>query len=327
MKPSERLAYMDSGVLVVLDELWERVFPTDGSVLSGHFEDGTPIYTMGGSSAEPAKGDAVEWLAGIVARHGYAVDEQPLTVGYGKLKALSVAIEAERGTHIRELNVALAAEKRAHEETRMSRDGWHSTAKDLADKSDRYTVAMGALAMTLDSLPGTTWAGVLEQGISTITSLRAQLTEQSAMIAGLERDRDQCTQVLEQVNAVAEGLRGRIDRAAEMAHPFLDPDTYPRVPHIVAILEALAAPSETEREADVPGVEWEDDASPPFARIADDDDDPLSLSIIRHGAMAGYLAFTAKEVDPCFTRDQVRLTLIPLLERFVRTGKLKGGES
>jgi hypothetical protein len=78
---------------------------------------------------------------------------------------------------------------------------------------------------------------------------------------------------------------------------------------------------------EIPGVEWEGDADPPFARIADDDDDPMSLSIVRSGRMRGNLAFTVKHADPCFSRDQVRLTLIPLLERFVATGKLgKDGE-
>lgn len=359
MKPSERILgwsdqeSRDEEQLKVLDELWERVFPPDGSVLSGHSEDGAPIYTMGGSSTEPAKGDAVEMLRGLANGRHFNSGADCADIG-----RIIAAIEAERASAYRarteqypmgiawELRNALATA----DECRKEWDAW----RDACKKAEEPLTAE-------QRAHEETWQEANRAGKEE-ASLRAQLTEQSATIAGLESDRDQCAQVLEQVNAVAEGLRARIDRAAELAR---DRAKWARqsidclsgeikrgvslrqsldskqarvdvlqveVEALDTILAALTSPHDTAgkvaKEGEIPGVEWLDGVSRQRAVVKDTDGDSVQLR-----AFQGELSPLSVGVDEAgqtarahLTRDQVRLTLIPLLERFVRTGKLRGAK-
>jgi hypothetical protein len=173
-KPSETLAGLRAAdwtidVAVILDELHARLSALESPAVKG------------------GEVDAVEML------REYRSHTHHESIGFRELSAIIAAIEADRVEHLVDYNraldaanlaeSALAAEKRAHEETKVSCEGWRSTAKDLADKSDRFAAAMGKLAMTLDSMPGITWAGVLGQcdapswpkrrGSGTVTSLTA----------------------------------------------------------------------------------------------------------------------------------------------------------
>jgi hypothetical protein len=108
----------------------------------------------------------------------------------------------------------------------------------------------------------------------------------------------------------ARDLRARSDKALFILRPLVTIDPGFRSDIHSAIRALTATDADT---ATIPGVEW--DCGMAFVR--DQDGDPFSFN----AAPSGDLHLAGHP----FTRDQVRLTLIPLLERFVATGRLASG--
>jgi hypothetical protein len=197
-----------------VNDIWRAVFPPDGSVLAGHTTDGRPVYVMGSKPVELSNADPVEMLREMCDGNDWEASWR------SKFLAIIAAIEAERkdwralrAREKLEHRDALAAEQRAHGETKAMLQGAGNAAVSLSRACGKNGFG--------------TWADIANDAEATIATLRAKLAE-------TEREREHLAQ--------RDALQARIDKAISLLQSWTDNDSgnvYP--PSVSAAISALTS--------------------------------------------------------------------------------------